>query len=187
MSRSPSLLLQRLALSISTVVPELRRLEYQWVGLANLKKLYFTEARLTQTLRICCHHELRVSRNQPEAEKFSSTFVKILKLPIHVVEFSKQRNDMQEKDPLHAGRSAICSPSSGGWQKSLCSCFLFVLYALTYNCVTLSSSYVYFTILTSKTVLEILCARVQRQKVHGSRLCCTRSGLPAALIIRGFC
>ena len=35
-SRSPSLLLQRLALSL---VPELRRLEYQWVGLAKFKTL----------------------------------------------------------------------------------------------------------------------------------------------------
>ncbi len=37
------------------------------------------------------------------------------------------------------------------------SCFLFVLYiiyALTYNCVTPSSSDVHFTILTSKTVLS---------------------------------
>ena len=67
MSRSPSLLLQRLALSLSTVVPELRRLEYQWVGLAKFKNfivLSFTKARLAQNLRICCHHELRVSRNQ---------------------------------------------------------------------------------------------------------------------------
>ena len=109
----------------------------------NFIVLYFTKARLAQTLRICCHHDLRVSRNQPEAESFSPTFVKSFKLRISVVEFSKQRNGMQEKDSLHAGRSAICSPSSGGWQKSLCSSFLFVsyiIYALTYNCVTLSSS-----------------------------------------------
>ena len=72
MSKSPSLLLQRLALSLSTVVPELRRLEYQWMGLAKFKDfivLYFTKARLAQTLRICCHYELRVSRNQPEASR----------------------------------------------------------------------------------------------------------------------
>ena len=49
-SRSSSLLLQCLALSLSTVVPELRRLEYQWVGLAKVKNfivLYFTKAGLT--------------------------------------------------------------------------------------------------------------------------------------------
>ena len=100
-SKSPSFLFQLLALSLSTVVPELRQLEYQWMGLAKFKNLivlYFTKARLTQTLRICCHHELHVSRNQPEAERFSPTFNKSFNTVIRVMEFSKQRNGMQERD-----------------------------------------------------------------------------------------
>ena len=75
MSRSHSILLQRLALSLSTVVPELRRLEYQWVGLAKFKNfivLYFTKARLAQTLRICYFYleiSLRLRSSRPRSLK----------------------------------------------------------------------------------------------------------------------
>ena len=125
------------------------------MGLAkfeNFLVLYFTKARLAQTLRICCHHDLRVSRNQPEAERFSATFVKSLNCAYMLWSFQNREMACKKKtrytqEDLQFALRAV----EGG--KSLSAAAFFSCIALTYNCVTPSSSDVHFTLLTSKTVL----------------------------------
>ena len=113
---------------------------------------------------------------------------------IRVVEFSRQKNvnqtckkktrytqeDMQFA--LQAAEGGKCLSAT-----AFCSSYIsLIIYALTHNCVTPSSSDVHFTILTSKTVLDNSLSPSTATKSPWFSSDSLRSGLPAALIIRGF-